>query len=190
MERVKLIDKDIFWLLNSSITHPFLDRIMPWITDIWNLLIPLIVITLGFVLYGRGRGRKIVFILLLLTGVILLDKSAALLKDIFQRVRPCHIYDDVRLLVGCTGSFSMPSNHAANVFFVSTILSYFYKKLLTLFLVVAFMVSYSRVYVGVHYPGDVLVGAVLGLLFGIIFITLSKSRYIYGLISTSKGVDR
>ena len=85
------------------------------------------------------------------------------LKYYFERIRPCNEIEGVRVLVGCGGSFSMPSNHAANAFaFAVTFFIFFKNKIRYTFLAVALLVALSRIYVGVHYPSDVLVGALLG----------------------------
>ena len=85
-----------------------------------------------------------------------------LIKPWVGRIRPCNVLSGVNLLVGCSQSPSFPSSHAVNIFSSCLLLSYFYKKLTIFFLTIAFLVSYSRIYVGVHYPLDVLGGTVLG----------------------------
>ncbi len=172
---IGMLDERLFFFLNKRLTSPFLDLFMPWITDVWNLVIPLLIVVVAFLAYGEGRRKKVVFIIFLIIGVVLTDKSSAILKDVFHRVRPCNIYEYVRVLVGCTSSFSMPSSHAANTFFIFTSVSYFYRKALPFLLLLALAVSYSRIYVGVHYPGDVIAGALLGMLWGILFIVLVRA---------------
>ena len=76
--------------------------------------------------------------------------------------RPCNALSDVRLLVGCTKSFSFPSGHATNAFAVATYLSYNYRRYFPCFFFMAVIIAYSRIYVGVHYPLDVASGALVG----------------------------
>jgi len=86
-----------------------------------------------------------------------------ILKEGIQRLRPCHVLpQDIIGIVSCSNSFSFPSNHAANSFAAATLLSLCFRN--TTFLVFAFalLVCYSRVYLRVHYPSDVLGGMVLG----------------------------
>ncbi|NTU41818.1 MAG: phosphatase PAP2 family protein, partial [Nitrospirales bacterium] len=89
------------------------------------------------------------------------------IKGLAQRVRPCNALEGVRTLAGCSKSYSMPSNHAANSFAYATALFFFFRASVPLGwriypLVLAAFVGLSRVYVGVHYPTDVLAGALLG----------------------------
>ena len=86
------------------------------------------------------------------------------MKGSFERLRPCNALDQVQLLVGCSSSFSLPSSHAANFGAAAFHLSWFYPRFAPLLIVLALLVGYSRVYVGVHYPFDVLLGLAVGLL--------------------------
>jgi undecaprenyl-diphosphatase len=84
------------------------------------------------------------------------------------RLRPCNALDaeHCRLLVGASSAKSFPSAHAANSFAMATVASWGYRKLAPLFFLVAAIVAYSRIYVGLHYPLDALGGAALGILLG------------------------
>jgi undecaprenyl-diphosphatase len=82
--------------------------------------------------------------------------------------------DNINLLVGCGGSFSFPSSHATNIFAAMAWLSLHYRRHLPLFMIIALLVSYSRIYVGVHYPLDVIGGACLGTSVAFLFIVVEK----------------
>jgi undecaprenyl-diphosphatase len=159
------LDERGFVLLNSRLHCGLLDAIMPAITTLSNWILPLGLLLLAAICFGGARGRRAVGLALL--AVALSDQlSSSLLKNLVARTRPCHVVDPVRLLVGCSGSFSFPSSHAANIACAATVFAGIFPRLIPVLAVLAFLIGYSRVYVGVHYPFDVLAGWTLGLLVG------------------------
>lgn len=160
MEALKNFDTALFHLLNGRLTNRVFDAVMPFVTDLDNFIVIIAISVVGLFVFGRGKGRWSVA--LLVVAVAAGDLTAGLIKDIFARVRPCHDLDGVRLLIGCGGAFSFPSAHATNITAAMGVLSTRYRKLSPAFLFIAVLVSYSRVYVGVHYPLDVAAGFVLG----------------------------
>ena len=95
--------------------------------------------------------------------------SAAFVKDIFHRLRPCNALQDVITPLGCTGTFSFPSNHAVNNFAGAVFFYKLFPKLEWLLFTTASLVAISRVYLGLHYPSDILGGAIIGSAFGYLF---------------------
>lgn len=166
------IDKKIFTFFNSSIANPVFDIFFPIITnqDIWIIPILLGIIILSIKGGTKGRIASIVLII----GVILADYSSAqIIKPYFQRLRPSHdILDQIRLLVPKGGRYGFVSSHAANMYVSATILGYFYSKQKRLFFTIASLVAFSRVYVGVHYPADIVFGGFLG--YGLGWITITS----------------
>ncbi|MEL1228394.1 MAG: phosphatase PAP2 family protein [Candidatus Neomarinimicrobiota bacterium] len=166
------VDKKIFTFFNSSIANPVFDIFFPIITnqDIWIIPILLGVIILSIKGGTKGRIASIVLII----GVILADYSSAqIIKPYFQRLRPSHdILDQIRLLVPKGGRYGFVSSHAANMYVSATILGYFYSKQKRLFFTIASLVAFSRVYVGVHYPADIVFGGLLG--YGLGWITITS----------------
>ncbi|MCK5452906.1 MAG: phosphatase PAP2 family protein [Calditrichia bacterium] len=173
MQILNSIDTQIFIILNQYIANPFLDVVMPVITNLNYWRIPIVIIWIYLMIKGGRRGR--VAALLLIPVLALSDQmSSSVLKPLFGRVRPCHVLDHVRLLVGCGGKLSFPSSHATNISAVTILFGYFYRKGTIWFISIAVLVGFSRIYVGVHYPGDVLFGFMVGSSLSILIIFLYK----------------
>jgi membrane-associated phospholipid phosphatase len=110
--------------------------------------------------------------------------SASILKPLFGRLRPCHepeLQMYMRDLVGCGGRYSMPSSHASNHFGLASFwylsISWMSKRKWWWLWLWALLVCYAQVYVGKHYPGDILVGAVFGSCVGVLLYVLMKKYF-------------
>lgn len=135
-------------------------------------------------LIAKKWGKQ-TFIIGIFVGLVFLlgDRiSVMAFKDVFQRLRPCHnpeIANFVHLVDGCGGKFGFVSSHASNSFafalFIGLLFRKHYRLMLPIMIFWAALVSYSRIYVGVHYPGDILCGGILGTVIGIFVYWLMKA---------------
>ena len=156
------IDHAIFHFINDSIANPILNWIMPIVTNENNIAIPLLLFWLWLLFY-KGKRGKIAAVLLLLTVIFTDVIAAQIIKPWIGRIRPSHaMLDNINLLVSRGGKYGFVSNHAANTMAAATIIGYFYKKWKSVVITISIIVGFSRVYVGVHYPFDVIGGWLFG----------------------------
>jgi len=179
------IDIYLFHLINSTLTLSFIDKIMPVITSVKYWYITYLIFAL-WLLFKGGKNGRIALITLTITIILSDQINSAFLKELFSRIRPCHTLHNVHLLVNCPISKSFPSSHAVNNFAAATILSFFYKQYKKIFLFIAILISYSRIYVGVHYPSDVIAGALVGILIGALILLIVKQFYHLSDIESSR----
>lgn len=161
------IDVAVFRFINSTLANPVTDKFMPFITDVKNWYL-LYVFLWFLILFKGGRYRVGLAIGMILLVTISDQLSSFVLKSLFERPRPCKVLENVHLLVTCTDSYSFPSSHAVNNFSAFMFFSYFYRHLKWILFGVATVMALSRIFVGVHYPSDVLGGALIGILIGYI----------------------
>lgn len=134
---------------------------MPFITNAYTW-VPVWVITIvGLLWKGGKKGRWVVLIAIVTVSCADLFAYRIMKKSI-KRIRPCNAIEQVHLTVRRSHSYSMPSNHATNFFALATIFSFFYRRYWKWIYGAAALVAFSRISVGVHYPFDALVGALLG----------------------------
>lgn len=166
------IDTTCFHFFNGKLSNPIFDFIMPIITNQNYWVIPILILVFGLIYKGGSRGR--ITAALLIIALVTTDAIAAqFIKPIVGRLRPSHaIIESINLLVHKGGKYSFVSNHAANMFCAATIFTYFYSKWRYVFYISATLVAFSRIYVGVHYPGDVIFGGLFGFGMGWLFISL------------------
>jgi len=170
IERIDQIDRSLFLFLNGMHSS-FWDGVMWWISGnkSWILLYVLILAWLTW----KYKRRMLILVFLIALTITLTDQlSVHLFKNVFQRLRPCHnaqIASLVHLVHNyCGGAYGFISSHAANTFGIAILSAGLLKNKYFSWFIFAWasLVSYSRIYLGVHYPGDILGGAVLGLLIG------------------------
>lgn len=161
-------DTAVFRAVHLGWHQTWLDPLMRALTDPGALKIPLLVaFGLCFPLLRRARGA-IGLVVLALTLAVSDQTSATVLKPIFKRPRPPVVLPDARPLFGVRHSYAFPSVHATNFFAAAPVISGVFPEVTVAAFVVAGAVSLSRIYVGDHWPSDVLGGAALGLFLGFV----------------------
>ena len=168
------MDTLLFQVINRGMANPVFDVVMPALTHQGYLrVIPLAL----YAIYAGARTRTpsggtclaaaFAAVAIAAAAVPLADSLGDWLKLLIARPRPCQALDGVRLLVRCPSSFSLPSSHAITSFAGAVPLSFLTRPFLATGwriapLVIAALVAFSRVYLGVHYPSDVFAGTLLG----------------------------
>lgn len=172
MESLLRFDLRLFFNINGEWTSPILDQILPWLREPY-LWAPLYLFLVVFAVYNFG-WKGFFWIVFFLVTFALADQGSSFLKSLVGRLRPHNdpiLAPYVRVLVGYypkSGSFT--SSHAANHFALATFcfitLRHAFRGWVWLFYLWAVAIGYSQIYVGVHFPLDVIGGALLGLMIG------------------------
>jgi len=166
---IERFDQELFLFINS-LNSPFFDQVMHAISGklIWVPLYLAILIFLGF----KYKRKFLVILIFIILAATLADQSSVLVKNIVLRLRPCQqpsLSGMVHLVNGeCGGLYSFVSSHATNSFDVALLsLLFIRKRWYTISILLwASIIGYSRIYLGVHFPGDVICGSMLGAFIG------------------------
>jgi membrane-associated phospholipid phosphatase len=165
-------DDRLFHFINSGLSNPFFDAVMPVLRNKYTWM-PLYMFLLSFLLINfKKKGLFIVLALALIIGAADSTSSHVIKKSV-KRLRPCKVIEkpaDLHLLVPCGSGYSFPSSHAANHFAIAVFLGLVFGKIFRWvrwpLLLWAAGISLAQVYVGLHFPLDVTAGALLGSLLG------------------------
>jgi undecaprenyl-diphosphatase len=178
------LDAQLLFIINHGLQNAVFDILMPALSQRGYLLvIPFLVFQ---VLQGANRKNEQGKTYFAAAGWTFLIACCAVyfsgfvedaLKAAIARERPCRALPDIRLLIPCPKSFSLPSGHAISSFAFAAPLFYLSRTYLTIGwriypLALAYLIAFSRVYLGVHYPTDLFAGAVLGAVIGILLSLL------------------
>jgi undecaprenyl-diphosphatase len=175
------LDQQLFLFLNS-INSPFWDQVM-WIISATFTWVPLYLAIL--IALGIAYKRKIlVLLLIIIIAITISDQLSVFIKNSVHRMRPCHepaIEGLVHIVKnGCGGLYGFVSSHASNAFTAAVLSLMLIRRKWFAFSMIfwALLVSYSRIYLGVHYPGDVICGSIIGVFTG------------WGVVELYRFVDR
>ncbi len=179
MKRLAELDRELFLYLNNLGTEQW-DWMWIAISDKW-MAIPLYALLLYLIFRKLGWQATLITMVVVTLLITATDQLANLFKHGFERPRPCRqegVMEFARFVAERCGRFGYFSAHAANstgvAVFLSLLFKKHYPKLFIFLLIWAVVVSYSRIYLGVHYPGDVITGMFIGVVFGYLFHHLRK----------------
>jgi undecaprenyl-diphosphatase len=190
IEYLNDLDTQAFYLINSA-RNDFFDWFFAVISS--HLFFALVVASI-FICFAYKKFKKTWWIVLILIGLCFLlgDRVSVMgFKDVFERLRPSHALQDVFLVkfkdfhlvyTSKGGMYGFVSSHATNAFCIATLFGLISRKRLSwiLLLLWAFLTAYSRIYCGVHYPGDVICGGLLGVVLGwLIYFLYTKIKNKY-----------
>lgn len=189
LEQLIALDKEIFLSINQGMTNSFFDWLMPILRNpyTWSPLYLFIII------FSIKNYKKegVVMILFLLMNFGMSDwTSSTLIKKSVQRIRPCNdieLKEDMVVRVRCSSGYSFTSSHATNHFAMAVLLIILFyrrwKHILWLALLWAASIGFAQIYVGVHFPGDILAGTLLGIIIGLF------SGFLYNQVRTRFFMD-
>ena len=179
MEKLAELDRKLFLFLNNLGSENW-DWLWTAISDKW-MAIPLYAVLLYFVFKKFGLKPTILTLAVIALLITATDQLANLFKHGFERPRPCRqegVMEYARFVAERCGRFGYFSAHAANsmgvAVFLSLLFQKYYPKLFVFLLFWAVVVAYSRIYLGVHYPGDIITGMLIGGIFGFLFFWLRQ----------------
>lgn len=172
LEQLQMADASVFHFINGTLSNPVFDALLPWCRErfFWA---PVYLFVTAFALLNFGRRGAFVILGLVLAVGLTDFTSSTLIKKNVQRLRPCNnpeMAATMQQRVPCGGGYSFTSSHAANHFAAAVFLIGMFgglaRWLRPLGITWAAIIAFSQVYVGVHYPGDVLCGALIGTVLG------------------------
>ena len=179
----------LFYLINGGIDNPILDFLMPFITN-FGSLIAWGVICLFLFLFGGTNSKKVA--ILGLAALLVTNVAVYLLKYLIAEPRPFLAMPNVELLItenevdSFRSSYSFPSGHTASSFAAAMVIGLKYKlnfkgksyRLLYPLIAFATMIAFSRIYIGLHYPLDVVFGAILGVISALLVLKIGENSLV------------
>lgn len=161
MSLIQNFDNYILLVINNNMHGYIMDKVMVIITYLGNGGLIWIIISIFLMLNKKYRKIGFVVVGALILSTILGDE---ILKNVIKRARPSTYIPAANLLISKPLTYSFPSGHAATSFAAAGVLAKYFKQYAFAFFSLAFVIAFSRLYLYVHYPTDVLVGIILGLI--------------------------
>ena len=172
IDQLVSLDQEAFLAINQGLSNAFFDWLMPILRNPYTWA-PVYLFIIVFSIRNYRKTGVLIVLFIVITFGIADALSSSVIKKSVKRIRPCNdveFKEEVAVRVRCGSGYSFPSSHAANHFAISTVLIWIFyrrwKHILWLALLWAASVSFAQIYVGVHYPFDILGGALLGIIIG------------------------
>ncbi|MBK8955419.1 MAG: phosphatase PAP2 family protein [Saprospiraceae bacterium] len=174
MEWINQWDHEFFLWIQTHVRNPGLDYWLVLFRD-KHTWIPLYIFLLSYLFFNEGRKTWIVLLLSILLITVTDQLNSNVIKKLVKRERPCneaYFKDSYNAAIDCSGGYSFPSSHATNHMGLAVLLIFWFQRGIWRWLLLgwAFLIGFSQIYVGVHFPLDVVAGFVEGaLVAGILF---------------------
>lgn len=172
------VNVDIFYLINNGFSNPYLDFVMPHLSDVGGLTFYAILLAILLLMSWKdifGLGKYWELIKLCIASLILAVMITACAKLFFSQPRPFLVLEHAHVLTTSVDPNSFPSGHTSTTLSIMTVLflkskQYFtrYKLVKCFCILYCVLIPFSRIYIGMHYPFDVLVGGVIGMVCGVV----------------------
>lgn len=169
-EQITRLDFTVLYGIQDTLRCPFLDFLMPKITFLGNAGLIWILSALVLLLFPKYRRTGILVLIGLCAGVLI---GNVLLKNLFARPRPCFLDSTVQLLIGMPKDYSFPSGHTLSSVIAATLLSAADKRFALVAVPLALLIAFSRLYLFVHFPSDVLASVFLGVIIGVLVLKVA-----------------
>ena len=160
----------------QNIHNPVLDQVMAFITHFGDAGLFWIAVSICIMIFVKDKSMGLTCVGALASEFVICN---LILKNLVARQRPCWIDTSIELVVASPSDFSFPSGHSSASFAVAVAIFMWDKKWGTLAIIWAGLIAFSRLYLFVHFPTDVLTGALIGTLMGVIFYFVVKKIYKY-----------
>ncbi len=182
MNIIHELDFMVLNYIREHLRNGFLDNIMPIVTMLGNMGIFWVAVALIISAKAKYRRCSITMLIGMIMGVII---GNLIIKNIIQRDRPCWINEIENMLIANPQDFSFPSGHTMSSFIASTILFHYDKRLGIPSFGIAMLIAFSRLYLYVHFPSDIIGGALLGIVIACMTIS-ATDRYIFNRYKTAR----
>lgn len=183
-KKINKFDVYILTIIKKYLKNKYLDLIMKYITKLGDMGLVWFIISLMLLISKTYRGIGLIIIFALMISVLL---GEGIIKHSVRRVRPFIDKEDVTLIIGKPITYSFPSGHTMSSFAATSVLSFYFTKYSLIFLILASAIAFSRVYLYVHYPTDIVAGIILGIICGDIILYLVSYGYLGVIFPILKG---